>query len=55
MRGCVEDPVMIGPKVLMVTVDVTGVLLVTMSPFWPAGYENEQTGGIVTNGLIELQ
>ena len=53
-RGCARAPVVTGPKVLMVTVEVTGTPL-TGRLVIPDGYENEHTGGMVTSGVMVAQ
>jgi len=46
--------VVTGPNVLIVTVEVMGLAFTVRVLAFP-GYENEQTGAIVTSGVIELQ
>ncbi len=49
LRGCATAPVVVGPDVLMVRVEVA------TAPFTTTGFlSNEHTGGIVTKGVIVL-
>ena len=47
-------PVVTGPNVLIVSVELAGVPLIGSAVF-PGGYENEHTGAMVTSGLMEEQ
>jgi len=53
-RGCATAPVVTGPNVLIVIVELTAVPL-TGKLVIPEGYENEHTGGMVTSGVTVEQ